>query len=160
MKDSNSHFYCGTELPCRARDQTLTFESLPQDISHIPCRRTEDSLKRDCANFVTQGEQRLSRAKHFNNVISLDWEMGVWAGTSWWAGTWTCPLIKKLENQTLGLRRQEDQLQAALKSHLSQVLPTLQNLLPQSTKREKWGKPAPVDSGQRSNVGSLTANTT
>ncbi|GFN92698.1 hypothetical protein PoB_001920400 [Plakobranchus ocellatus] len=45
--------------------------------------------------------------------------------------------IKKIENQAQGLRRQEDQLEVVLRSHLTQVSPTLNSLLPRAAKHNK-----------------------
>ena len=44
--------------------------------------------------------------------------------------------MTKLENQTQGVRRPEDQLKVILRSHLSQTFPVLHSLLPQATKRQ------------------------
>ncbi|GFN74404.1 hypothetical protein PoB_000091000 [Plakobranchus ocellatus] len=43
--------------------------------------------------------------------------------------------IKKLEHQTLGMWRAEDKLKVMMKSHLTQVCPTLHYLLPSAVKR-------------------------
>ncbi|GFN85156.1 amine oxidase, partial [Plakobranchus ocellatus] len=43
--------------------------------------------------------------------------------------------IKKLEHQALGMRRAEDKLKVIMKSHLTQVCPTLHYLLPSAVKR-------------------------
>ena len=49
--------------------QTKKELDFPRDRTNLPINRTKESMEKDLADFLTQGNAKLSEAKHFNNVI-------------------------------------------------------------------------------------------